>query len=128
MDAEILQELQLIRTYVFIVMFAIVLWAFIKIVESIQKIFIGFKEAWDTSFDNKTEEMLDMGKYKEVINSCKDVLKKYPNHINANWFIAKAYYYTKDNVLSKEHFEKTIYLSPSWKENADEYIVKLKER
>ena len=128
MDIEILQELQLIRVYVFIIMFAIVIWVFIKTIESIQTIYIGFKEAWDTSFDNKTEDLLDMGKYEEAIDNCKEVLEKHPNHINANWFIAKAYYYTNNNVLSKEHFEKTIYLSPSWADNANEYLNKLKER
>jgi tetratricopeptide (TPR) repeat protein len=109
-------------------MVAIVLWALIKTVESIQKILIGFKEAWDTSFDNKTNELLDMGKYEKVIDKCKEVLEKRPNHINANWFIAKAYYYTNKNSLSKGHFEKTIYLTPSWEENANEYLNKLKER
>ncbi len=128
MDVEILQELQLIRVYVFIIMVAIVLWALIKTAESIQRIYIGFKDAWDTSFDNKTEELLDMGKYAEAIDKCKEVLEKHPNHINANWFIAKAYYYTKNNALSKDHFEKTLYLAPSWSENTNEYLSKLKER
>jgi len=128
MDIDILQELQLIRTYVFIIMFAIVLWVIIKVAESIQRIYIGFKEAWDTSFENKTENLLDMGKYEEAINECKDVLIKYPNHSYANWYIAKAYYYTNNNELSKEHFEKAIYLVPSWEENSNEYISKLKER
>ncbi len=82
---------------------AIVLWVLIKTAESILRIYIGFKDAWDASFDNKTEELLDKGKYEEAISNCKEVLEKLPNHINANWFIAKAYYYTKNNTLSKEH-------------------------
>ena len=128
MDIDILQELQLIRTYVFIIMFAIVLGVIVKAAESIQKIYIGFKEAWDTSFENNTENLLDMGKYEEAIKECKEVIKKYPNHSYANWYIAKAYYYTNNNELSKEHFEKALYLVPSWSDNVNEYIVKLKER
>ena len=128
MEAEMLQELQLIRVYVFIIMFAIVLWAIIKIIESIQRVFIGFKTAWDTRFENITESLLDIGDYEEVINKCNAVLNKYPNHSNANWYIAKAYYYTNNNALSKKHFEKTIYLVPSWKETAGEYLNKLNER
>jgi len=128
MDTEILQQLELMRVYVFIIMIAIVLWVFFKILESVQRVFIGFKKAWDTSFDNKMEKLMDTGEYDKVISECEEVLQKYPNHIDAVWYTAKAFYYTEKNEPSKEYFEKSKYLVPSWEESANVYLNKLKDR
>jgi len=46
MESEIAQELVTIRVYVFIIMCAIVLWVFFKILESSQRIFFGFKKSY----------------------------------------------------------------------------------
>lgn len=128
MEAEILQELQSIRVFMSIIMFVIIIWAFFKILESTLKIFTGFRKAWDTDFENKTGDLLDTGEYEKAINACKDKLDKYPNHIDANWFIAKAYYYTENNKLSEDHFKKVIYLMPSWEESVKAYLDELKNR
>ena len=109
-------------------MVAITLWALFKVIESVQRVFIGFKKAWDTSFENKMEKLMDMGEYDNVISECKEVLVKYPNHIDAVWYAAKAYYYTEKNELSKEYFDKAMYLVPSWEETAGVYLNKLKDR
>ena len=71
---------------------------------------------------------MDLGEYEKVINECNNVLKQYPNHIEAVWYIAKAYYYTENNDSSKEYFEKAIYLVPSWEETANVYLGKLNDR
>lgn len=128
MDSEVLQQLELIRVYVFVIMLALLIWAVLKTVESIQTIIIRFKETWDTSFQNKMEKLFDKGDYETIIVKCKEIIDEYPNHIDANWNIAKAYYYTNANDLSKKHFEKTAYLLPSWEENVSDYIDKLKNR
>jgi len=128
MESEILQQLELIRVYVFVIMVAIVLWALFKIIESVQNVFIGFKKAWDASFNNRMEKLMDIGKYDKIINECKDVLQKHPNHIDAVWYTAKAFYYTGDNEASKEYFDKAIYLVPSWDETATVYLNELKNR
>ncbi len=128
MDTEILQQLELIRVYLFIIMCAIVVWVFIKSLQSIQRLIIDFKKTWDTSFDNKMLKYMDVGDYDKVINECKEVIKEYPNHVDATWYLAKAYYYTEDNELSKECFKKAIYLIPSWEEIANDYINKLNDR
>ena len=128
MESEILQQLELIRVYVFIIMAALVLWAFFKIIESAQRIFIGFKKAWDTSFDNKIEKLMDIGEYDKVVSECEEILAKYPNHIDAVWYTAKAHYYIENNELSKEYFEKSIYLVPTWEKSANAYLEKLQDR
>jgi len=128
MESEILQELQSIRSFMFVIMFVITLWVFFKILESVLNIFSGFSKAWDADFDNRTGHMLDSGEYDKAIKTCKEKLEKYPNHIDANWYIAKAYYYTEKNKLSKEHFEKVVYLMPSWKEIVNEYLEEIEER
>ena len=126
METEILEQLTLIRVYIFIIMLAVVLWALFKIIESGQRVFIGFKKAWDASFDNKMEALMDTGDYDEVISRCEGVLDDQPNHLNATWYAAKAHYYLENNDASQEYFEKTIYLAPSWEETVNEYLVKLK--
>ena len=128
METEILQELQSIRTFIFIIMFVIIIWAFFKILESSLNIFTGFRKAWDTDFANRTGDLLDTGEYEKIIDACKEKLKKYPNYIDANWYLAKAYYYTENNKLSEEHFKKSIYLMPSWEESAEAYLEELKKR
>ena len=128
METEILQELGLIRAYVFIIMCVFVIWFLLKIIESIEKIITGFKKAWETSFEEQMENFIDEGEYKKVIEKCKEKLEKRPNHINATWFIAKAYYYTEDKELSKKYFEKTLHLVPSWEESVNPYLEKLNGR
>lgn len=101
METEILQQLELIRIYVFIIMFALVIWVFLKSLESLIKVFSGFKKASDNFFDNKVSKLLDTGSYEEAIQECKEKLKKQPNNVGAVWHIAKAYYYTGKNRLSQ---------------------------
>ena len=128
MESDILHQLELIRSYVFIIMVATVLWLFFKILESAQKVFIDFKKTWDTSFENKIDKLMDLGEYNKVITECKEVLEQYPNHIDATWYSAKAFYYLENNKKSIEYFEKAIYLVPAWEETASVYLNKLKDR
>jgi len=128
MESEIAQELVTIRVYVFIIMCAIVLWVFFKILESIQRIISGFKKAMDDHFSDSMIKMLDIGKYEDVIEECKEKLEKHPNHVDAVWYLARAYYYTENNKLSLECFEKAVYLAPTWEESANPYIEKLNAR
>ena len=72
MESEILEQLVLIRVYVFVIMLAIVLWVFFKILESAQNIFVGFKNAWDTSFNNRMERLMDTHTHK---NGVKPILQ-----------------------------------------------------
>lgn len=95
MESEILQEIETIRGYIFVMMCAVVLWVIFKVLESAENVFIGFKKAWDTDFKNRMGKYQDSGKFEEIINECKEKLEKYQNHIDAVWFIAIAYYYTE---------------------------------
>ncbi|MBL1292899.1 MAG: hypothetical protein COB61_003410 [Thiotrichales bacterium] len=129
METEILQELQSIRSFMFIIMFMVIIWAFFKILESIINIVTSFKKAWDTDFENRVDKLINTGDYEKAIDTCKEKLVKYPNHIDANWYLAKAYYYTENNdKLSEELFKKIIYLVPSWEENANAYLEEIKNR
>ena len=128
MEAEILKELETIRVYAFISMCALLLWVFFKILQTTQNIFTGFRKAWETDFDNRMSKLEDMGDYQKVIKECEEKLKKYPNHLTATWYLAKAYYYTEANSASKELFEKVVYLAPSWREDVEYYLDKLNER
>lgn len=126
MDSEILKVLEQIRGYVFITMAVFVIWFSLKIIESIQKIVIGYKKVWDTRFENRMEKLMDIGDYDKVIVECKEVLDSHPNHIDAVWYTAKANYYKGNIDQSIDYFDKAIYLVPSWKETASVYINELK--
>jgi len=127
MESEILQELELIRGYVFVMMCAVILWIIFKVLESAQNVFTGFKKAWDTNFNNRMSNFQDSGEYEKIIAECKEKLEKYPNHNDAVWFLAIAYFYTEQFENSKLNFEKVIYLVPSWEESANAYLEKLKK-
>lgn len=71
---------------------------------------------------------LDSGEYEKVIKECKEKLLEYPDYIDANWFIAKEYFYTENNEFSKKYFERVIYLVPEWEESANAYIGKINAR
>jgi len=118
MDTVILQELQLIRLYVFILMAVFV-------ISFLSKLYVNWKKAVQIHFENKVENFIDKGEYDKAIKACTEKLKKYQNHLYATWFIAKAYYYTEDYSQAKFHFEKTLHLSPSWEKSVEPYIVKL---
>ena len=82
----------------------------------------------DEQFSDSITKMLDLGEYEKVIEECKEKLEKYPNYSDAVWYLAKAYYYTENNKLALECFEKAVYLAPGWGEHAPQYIEKLNER
>ena len=125
MDTEILNTLETIRGYLFVIMVAIVVWMFFKIVEIIMNALGGWVKAWDTHFINSANRMLDEGDYQEAAEYCKKKLSKKPNHADANWLIAKAYYFLQKNDLAVEYFKKSIHLIPSWEEDALIYIGKI---
>lgn len=128
MEAEILQELETIRSYLSIIMTVLVIFIVGKIVESAQKIFIGFKTVWNVDFRDRMISLQEQGDFQEIIDECEEKLRNNPNHVDANWFMALAYYYTENNDKATAYFEKSIYLTPSWEESANEYLEKIKSR
>lgn len=127
MEAEILQELESIRVYLFILMCGLTLFIFFKILESVQRIQIGFQDSVNKSFENRMQKLLNKGNYDEVIKECKGVLENYPNDVDAIWYQAKAYYMKGDNEVAKELFERVIYLLPGWESSAKPYLENMNE-
>ena len=128
MDTEILNQLELIRIYVFIIMFAIVAWAAFKIVQSVKTIYIGFNKSWDTAFCNRIDKYFDLGNYQEIVDECEELLKKYPCHADATWYLARAYFGLNKQPEAIKYFNRLVELKPGWKESADEYIEAINER
>jgi len=128
MEEEIINQLNSIRVYIFIIMCIIAVWASLKSIESIQNILSGFKRAWDTLFINKVSKCLDVGDYDRAIRLCRLKLDKLPEHSDAHWLIARAYFYNEENDLARKYFEKAVYFIPEWKESAEPYINELNNR
>lgn len=125
MEAEVIQELQLIRNYLFIMMCGICLVILFKLIESIQKIIIGFRDAVVKSFNDRMEKLLEKGKNDEIIKECKEILEKRPNDTDAIWYLSRAYYREGENELAKEQFERSVYLVPSWESSAKPFLDNL---
>ena len=128
METEILKELSTIRIYVFIIMAGLIIWVAMYLLGGMQRLVENYKKTLDSHFENSMLKMLDLGEYEKVIEECIETLERYPNHVDATWFLAKAYYYTENNQLALEYFDKTLYLVPSWEESINGYVKKLNAR
>jgi len=127
MEPEIVNTLQEIRAYVFIIMVAIVIWVLFRVIESAQRIFFGFRKNWVEKFNSRMVTLIQKGDYDLVILECRQALEEFPNNLDTNWFIAKAYFHQQDTTMAKKHFNKVIQLEPSWQKDAQQYLDKLDE-
>jgi len=127
MESEILQELQLIRIFLFIIMCGLILVFIVNFIGSIQRVVIGFRDAFVKNFENRIEKLLIKGMYDEVVDECKEVLEKNPNDLDVMWYLARAYYMDGKYNESKEYFEKAVNLMPGWKKSAQPYLDKMNE-
>jgi len=125
MEADMLNTLETIRGYIFIMMCAIVAWAIFKVIESTQRVVLGFKKAMNDAFESNIEALLDKGCYEQAIGECKDKLGKYPKHSGAIWLLARAHYLNEDHREAKAYFEEAVKLVPSWQESVDAYLKKI---
>ena len=128
MGATILQELETIKGYLFIIMVLLFFRVVIKSLQSIQVVLKGFKTAFDQAFSDKMERFIELGKFEKVVAHCNEKLESYPSHLDAVWFSAIANYYLEKDEQALIHFERVIYLCPSWESSANAYIEKIKTR
>ncbi|MES9926270.1 MAG: tetratricopeptide repeat protein [Candidatus Thiodiazotropha endolucinida] len=128
MENEILSTLQTIRGYLYVIVIAVMIWISLKVIDTFMNGIGRWIKAWDEHFNSNAGRLLAEGEYQEAIVYCKKRLKKQPNHLNAHWYIAKAYFYLKNNELSKEHFEKVVYLEPEWEKDINVYLEKIGSR
>lgn len=125
MEHEFLNILETIRGYIFIIMLTAIIWAVLRFIESILKIKTEYQKVDQANFALRMNRYLDAGKYDQAIDWCKDKLAKYPNNLDANWYVARAYYLKEENDLSRQYFEYTLYLAPSWEDSVGPYLEKL---
>ena len=50
------------------------------------------------------------------------MLSSLPNDPYFTWQLALAYYYNHDYKLAHEYFDRSIFLKPEWKKDAELYI------
>lgn len=122
MENEILSSLSEIKTIlyillgVFILIFLFICYIF-YFLETKGKKIMGSEE-----FNIFTEEKLDQGKYDEVIQDSLEFLQNRPHHTYAQWYLAKAYYYTNDYENAKIYFEKILEKEPGWENSVKPYL------
>lgn len=120
--------LQEIKTAIYILMAIVVL----GVTASFLRAGIAAKgllrEKLDDIFRDEASHFFDKGAFDELIKLCEDKLKSKPHHVNALWYIAKAYYQKGDHLKAKDYFEKVAKAEPSWeKQYVQPYLEKLRD-
>ncbi|MCG8058137.1 MAG: hypothetical protein JAY94_20850 [Candidatus Thiodiazotropha endolucinida] len=128
MENEILSTLETIRGYLYVIVMAIIIWVLLKLIDTLMSGLGRWIKAWDEHFNGKVGRLLAEGSYQDAIDYCKKRLIQQPDHLNANWYIAKAYFYLKEDKLSQEHFEKVKYLETEWEKDVNVYLQKIDDR
>ena len=125
MENDILISLSEIKTILYILMgifiVGVVLVCFVLYIVGVR--FLSYKKSDEFKFF--VEEKLDKGLYNEVICDAKEFLKDRPYHTYAQWYLAKAYYYTDDFENARLYFEKILKREPDWVESVEPYLDKI---
>ena len=124
-EGEILETLRTIQAYIFVIMLAVVVWVGLKFVHTLIHMLDRSMKVMGAHFSKEMRKFLNEGSYAAVISECKKKLEKQPNHLDANWHVARAYYYSDEDALAKKHFEKAKHLEPNWEDAADGYLSKI---
>lgn len=125
MENELITTIQSIRGYLFVLMLIAIVWVVLRIIESILKIKTEYQKVEQKNFSLTMDRYFDAGNYDKVIGRCKYKLERYPNNLDANWYLAKAYYFKEEHELSRKYFEYTLYLAPSWENSVEPFLEKL---
>ena len=123
MENEVLQTLKEIRGILYILTVITGISMFVWLVHWARNIFISFKKEWERVFITQAENYFEKADYDKLIEHCGEKLRRYPNHSNAIWWLARVKQETGKELEAKKLFEKLLLLEPSWKENhIDPYI------
>lgn len=125
MENEILNILQTIRGYVFVLMIIAAVWISLRVVKDLLDIKTKYQEIDNKNFSLRMDRYIDTGQYDEVIDWSKSRLEKYPYNLDANWYIAKAYYFTENNELARKHFDLVLHYAPNWLNSVEPFLNKL---
>jgi len=69
-------------------------------------------------FDSKkANELYESGKTSQLIDYASTCITKYPNDIEARWYLGLAYFYARDFHSALEQFNEVIRINPGWKED-----------
>lgn len=124
MDSEILKTLQEIRDIVHVVAWVVTFCALVWAANWASSIVANFKKTWENDFFNRADKYFQSANYEKLIEHCEEKLRKYPNHSNATWWLARANKGLGNQPESKALFEKLLELEPSWKETHIEPYLK----
>lgn len=122
MENEILNSINEVK-YILYIMSGTVIFFLIGIIYLTFSVTKKLKTETSTeAFEYLSEEQLDKGQYNELIKDAKIFLRNRPNNLYAKYYIAKAYYYTKDYNTAKKYFEEIINLDATWEKSVESYI------
>jgi tetratricopeptide (TPR) repeat protein len=128
MDQEILSTLREIKTAIYVLMAIVVLGVVAGFIRAGIAAKDLVKGKLDDIFRDEASRLFDKGAFDELIKYCEDKLKSKPNHSNALWYVAKAYYQQGEYGKAKEYFDKLATSEPSWeKEYIQPYLEKIEK-
>lgn len=91
-------------------------------------ILANFKRAWADGFINRANSYFESADYERLAVHCEEKLRKFPNHTNAIWWLARAKQEMGKSLEARTLFEKLLELepSPNWRiSHVDPYLKKL---
>ena len=126
MEQQILNTLNEIRAILFVLTVVMIFVSLIWAVNWGSNIFANFKKAWENDFITRANKYFESANFESLVTHCEEKLKKYPNHTNAIWWLARAKQGMGKSLEAKALFEQLLELEPSWKDSHIEpYLKKL---
>lgn len=114
MDHDILSTLNEIKVAIYALLVIVtigVIANWIRVWTSVRNL---LQKELDNIFTIQAGDYYDEGKFDELLAHCEEKLKSKPNHSNALWYQAKAYYQKQEYEKSKKCFEKLEVSEPGW--------------
>lgn len=128
MNYETLETLQNIELHTKIIAFGIIIWVFGKAIGALSVLGTNWRRARQDLFNDLLSDAIEEADYEYVIDKCQKMLAKKPNHYDANWHLARAYYYKCDYDKANEQFQVVLDVIPRWKKSVKPYLGKIAEK
>ena len=126
MDAEAIKILIEIRDSINVVVFFFILACVAWTINSITKIYNGFKTAMKNTWSDRAADLFSKHQLEKLKFHCDERLEEYPNDADAHWWMGRHYCLQKNVEKAEEHFSKAVEIYPSWEEDVDKYLQKAK--
>lgn len=79
------------------------------------------------AFRIQVQDRFDEGSFLQVTEFCEQRLERFPNDLNAHWFLAKCAYQTKQWGIARKHFAKVCEIDPNYNDVVPAYLEEIEK-